>query len=200
MSDPIRTERRMTVEEFLAWDDGTGISYELIDGIPEPKYVEFVNGRPVAQAAPAVEHSAIVSNIGGALGRRLRAPCRSFTEVGVAASRRENTYFQADVAVSCVEGRIAGSVLPHPVFIVEVLSPGTAGRDEGAKLTDYCANPSVQAVLLVETREPLARLIRRVGDHWEIEFLRGIDAVAVLPFLDLELPLAEVYRDIAFEG
>ncbi|HEY0838244.1 MAG TPA: Uma2 family endonuclease [Azospirillum sp.] len=200
MSDPIRTERRMTVEEFLNWDDGTGISYELIDGIPEPKYVEIVNGRPVAQAAAAAEHAAIVTNVGGELRTRLRGPCRAFTDAGVALPNRRDAYYKPDVMVSCTEGRIAGWIVPDPVFVVEILSPGTAGRDEGVKLANYCAIPSVQAVLLVETVQPSARLIRRVGDHWEIEFLRGTDAVVGLPFLDLELPLAEVYRGVAFEG
>lgn len=199
MSDPQRTQPRMTIEEFLVWDDGSGISYELFEGRPIPRHVEFVNGRPVAQAAPAAEHAAIVINIGGALWNRLRPPCRAFSEVGIAVSDRDDTWYQADIAVSCAEGRIAGSMLPNPVLVVEVSSPGTAGKDEGPKLTDYCAIPSVQAVLLVAVDRPEVRLIRRVADHWEIEFLRGPDAAARLPFLDVELPLTEIYRGVAFD-
>ena len=29
-------EKRMTVAEFLTWDDGTDTRYELIDGRPSP--------------------------------------------------------------------------------------------------------------------------------------------------------------------
>lgn len=36
--------RRMTLEEFLSWDDGTDTRYELIDGFP------------VAMAPPAEAH------------------------------------------------------------------------------------------------------------------------------------------------
>ena len=199
MSDPQRTPPRMTIEEFLAWDDGSGISYELFEGRPIPRHVEFVNGRPVAQAAPAAEHAAIVANIAGELRNRLRPPCRAFSEVGIASAIRDETFYQADLAVSCSEGRITGSILPNPVLVVEVTSPGTAKHDNDIKLTDYCAMPSVQAVLLAAADRPDVRLIRRVGDHWEIEFLRGPDAAAGLPFLGIELPLAEIYRGVVFD-
>ena len=42
MAEP--ATRRMTLEEFLRWDDGTDTRYELIDGVP------------VAMAPPAVAH------------------------------------------------------------------------------------------------------------------------------------------------
>ena len=45
--------KRMTVAEFLAWDDGTDTRYELIDG------------RPVAMAPAAPNHSIIASKIAG---------------------------------------------------------------------------------------------------------------------------------------
>ena len=52
----------MTVAEFLAWDDGTDTRYELIDG------------RPVAMAPAAPNHSIIASKIAGALENGLKPP------------------------------------------------------------------------------------------------------------------------------
>ena len=43
-------EKRMTVAEFLTWDDGTGTRYELIDG-------------RLAMAPVAPSHSVIVANV-----------------------------------------------------------------------------------------------------------------------------------------
>ena len=45
-------DRRMTVAEFLDWDDGTDTRYELIDG------------QPVAMAPVSPSHSIIVVNLG----------------------------------------------------------------------------------------------------------------------------------------
>ena len=53
-------EKRMTVAEFLTWNDGTDTRYELIDG------------RPVAMAPVAPSHSVIVANLTHAL--QVQAP------------------------------------------------------------------------------------------------------------------------------
>ena len=51
-----------TVEEFLAWDDGTDTRYEL------------VGGRIVAMAPPSPAHSLIAGNLAGEIRSRLRPP------------------------------------------------------------------------------------------------------------------------------
>jgi len=59
--------RRMTLEGFLRWDDGTDTRYELIDGVP------------VAMAPPAETHRILavrlVSRIDATLGSR--RPCNA---------------------------------------------------------------------------------------------------------------------------
>lgn len=57
--------RRMTVAEFLAWDDGAETRYELIDG------------QPVAMNPPGGPHRTIAMNAGGVLlaALRDRPPC-----------------------------------------------------------------------------------------------------------------------------
>ncbi|WP_448206861.1 Uma2 family endonuclease [Azospirillum sp. sgz302134] len=199
MSEPARKTPRMTVAEFVEWDDGSGIDYELYLGEPVPRHIRYINGRPVAQAAASAEHAAIVANVGGELRNRLRPPCRAFSDAGVARPDDDRSYFKPDVLVSCTQGRIPGWIVPNPVFIVEVLSRGTASFDEGAKLSAYCALPSVQAILFVETGKPQARLVRRNGDHWELDFLNGLEASVRVDSLDLELPMAEIYRGVVFE-
>lgn len=197
MSEPVRKIERMTVDEFIYWDDGSGIDYELYQGVPVPRFVRLEKGRPVAQAAASAEHAAIVTNIGGELRNRLRSPCRAFIDAGLSRPEMHGSYYKPDVLVSCVGGRIPGWIVPDPVFIVEVLSPGTADFDESIKLADYCRMGSVQAVLLVDIRYPTARLVRRVGDHWQLDFLSAGDT-ARIDALDLDLPMAEIYRGIEF--
>ena len=50
MADP--AEKRMTLDEFLQWDDGTDMHYELIAG------------QIVAMAPPSRRHGTIIVNTG----------------------------------------------------------------------------------------------------------------------------------------
>jgi Uma2 family endonuclease len=65
--------RRMKVDEFLSWDDGTDTRYELVGG--------FV----VAMAPPAARHSLLSMELGGEIRTALRArpPCRVYSEAGI---------------------------------------------------------------------------------------------------------------------
>ena len=59
--------RRMTVDEFLAWDDGTDTRYELHEG------------QPVAMAPTRRSHSGLVGELARHIGNRLaehRPECR----------------------------------------------------------------------------------------------------------------------------
>jgi Uma2 family endonuclease len=55
---------RMTVADFLAFDDGTDTRYELVDGVP------------VAMNPPAGRHVFITSNVYDTLMAKLPRPCR----------------------------------------------------------------------------------------------------------------------------
>ncbi len=57
----------MTVDAFLAWDDGTDTRYELIDG------------RVVAMNPPMPPHAALLTALGAALFARVPRGCRVYT-------------------------------------------------------------------------------------------------------------------------
>ena len=54
---------RMTLQEFLDYDDGTDHRHELRDGILHPLYPEIRNGVIVGMNPPAVGHQGIARNI-----------------------------------------------------------------------------------------------------------------------------------------
>jgi Uma2 family endonuclease len=182
----IQDAPRMTVREFLAWDDGTDARYELIDG------------RPVAMTPPMLAHAAIVGAAAGQLHPKLRPPCRLFVEAGIRVTDREDIYYQADLAVQC-EPNTNPRWLDAPMLIVEVLSPSTAGHDRGRKGFDYRGIPSVREVLFLFTSAVRAEIWRRTGDRWVIEDLIGREAVLRLDSVDLALPLGAIYGTIPLE-
>lgn len=180
MSEP--AERRMTVAEFLTWDDGTDTRYELIDG------------RPVAMAPPAAQHSVILGKLSAALGTRLRPPCYTASQAGVSSPTKADNYYVADFVISCTPLGPDMPAVPEPAVIGEILSPTTENHDRGRKANDYRRIDSVQAIVLVASERRHVEVWRRRGSKWEIEDLIG-DAELELDVLPQPVPLAEIYAD-----
>ena len=175
-------ERLLTVAEFLAWDDGTDTRYEL------------VRGRVVAMAPVSPSHSIIASKIAGALERGLKRPCYVGVEAGVVTPDRNDTFYEADVVVSCTPLAPGMTTIPRPVVIFEVLSPSTLEHDRGRKTYDYCRIDSVREIVLVSSEQRHVVVWRRRGAKWEVENLIG-DAGLELEAVGITVPLTAIYAD-----
>jgi Uma2 family endonuclease len=178
---------RMTLTEFLRWDDGTDVRYELVDG------------RVVARARPTDAHGTITGNLAVALANALRPPCRVAAEAGILRPNRDDSYYVADLGVTCGPAADTRQHLPEPVLIVEVLSPSTEDHDRGRKVPDYREIPSLQEILVVASRERRVELWRRNGDHWRVEDLIG-EATVRLASCDASIPLAAIYANVDLAG
>jgi Uma2 family endonuclease len=179
--------RRMTLEEFLRWDDGTDTHYELIDGFP------------VAIAPPAEAHRILavrlVSRIDAALaGRR---PCNAQIEPGVVRPDRADSYYVSDIAVTREPNEPGRQAMVDPILIVEILSPSTERTDRRLKLPIYQAMESVREIMLIYADSHHAELYRRENDRWGIQLVRGTEASLVLTTVDLRISMSELYEGIA---
>lgn len=177
----------MTLAEFLRWDDGTDARYELVDG------------RIVSMAPPNEAHGTITANLVVALASALRPPCRVPTEAGILRPDRDDSYYVADLGVTCGPAADTRQHLPEPVLIVEVLSPSTEDHDRGRKVPDYREIPSLQEILVVASQERRVELWRREGDHWRVEDLIG-EATVRLASCDASIPLAAIYAHVDLAG
>ena len=177
----------MTLAEFLSWDDGTHTHYELIGGFP------------VAMAPPAEVHRALavrlVSRIDAALSRR--RPCNAQIEAGVTRADRVDTYFEADIAATCVPIQRGRQAIEEPFLVIEILSPGTERHDRRTKLPAYRQIDSVQEILFIDSDGIYAELHRRAGQQWITEIVRGGEAVLNLASVPIEISLADLYAGIA---
>lgn len=179
--------KKMTVAEFLEWDDGTDTRYELVDGIA------------VAMNPPVTAHGAVMMSLGSLLEGQLKRPCRVLAEVGIAHPEWNDTYFQADLAITCAPiSRNPGAVV-DPVVLVEVLSQSTKGHDRAVKLPAYRDIGSVQEIALVSLERPHVELWHRDGDRWLVQDLIG-DAVAEFRSLGVSVALADIYDGIDFQN
>jgi Uma2 family endonuclease len=183
MAEP--AHRKLTVDEFLAWDDGTDRRYEL------------VRGEIVAMAPPSQRHGTIVALLAAALIRGVPRECRVVVEAGIRLADRDDTYYQADLAITCAPPSGSQHV-PEPRLIVEVLSPSTAQHDRGTKLPDYCGIPSVEEIVAISATSREADLWRRSGANWIVSRIhRGM---LRLESIGVEIDLDTVYADSGLGG
>jgi Uma2 family endonuclease len=178
---------RMTLEEFLRWDDGTDTRYELIDGFP------------VAMAPPAEAHRILavrlVSRIDAALANR--RPCNAQIEPGVVRPDRADSYYVPDIAVTCEPNEPGRQAMVDPVLIVEILSPSTERSDRRLKMPAYQRIDSVREILLIDADNHHAEVYRKENNRWGIELVRGAEATLYLASIELRLSMSELYEGIA---
>lgn len=182
MAEP--AEKRMSLAAFLEWDDGTDARYELVDG------------RIVAMAPPIEAHGTIVANIAATIRPRLRSPCRVVVEAGIAPPDRADSWYQADLVVTCAPPERGARAIAEPKLIVEVLSPSTAAHDRGVKLADYRRIAAVEQILVVASEDRHVEVWRRAADGWKVQDPIG-GAEVPLAIGGQPLPLAVVYDGVA---
>ena len=174
----------MSLAAFLEWDDGTDARYELLDG------------RIVAMAPPVEAHGTIVANLAAIIRPRLKPPCRVVVEAGIAPPERADTWYQADLVVTCKPPERGARAIAEPKLIVEVLSPSTAAHDRGVKLADYRRIVAVEQILVIASEDRHVEVWRRADDGWKVQDLIG-DAAVLLAVHGEPLPLAALYDGVA---
>lgn len=89
--------------------------------------------------------------------------------------------------------------LTDALALFEVLSADTATTDRVQKLIDYAVLPSLRCYVLLEQTAVAATLLTRERNGpWTATAHTG--GTLVLPGLDLEVPLAELYQGLTFPG
>jgi Uma2 family endonuclease len=180
----IAVRRSMTIEEFLAWEEGQELRWEF-DGFA-----------PVAMTGGTAGHSAIQRNLSLALGARLRGSrCQVYTsdlKIRAAGSIR-----YPDAFVVCTPVPRTATVVVDPVVVFEVLSPGTASIDHFVKNQEYRDTPSIQRYVILEQDFIGATVFARAGDDW-VGHIIGADAVLAMPEIGIIVPLAEFYEGVEF--
>ncbi|MGD9617203.1 MAG: Uma2 family endonuclease [Alphaproteobacteria bacterium] len=178
--------RKMAVDEFLRWDDGTDTRYEL------------VGGSAVAMAPPSPAHGRLALALGSEIraALRTRPPCFVQSEAGIVRPDRDDTCYIADLAVSCEELRAEDRMTRQPILIVEVLSPTTSNFDRQTKVADYRQIPSVREILLIDSQTMFAEILRRDGDRWITEIVQGPAGILSLSSVPLGIRMSDLYEGI----
>jgi Uma2 family endonuclease len=175
--------KSMTVEEFLDWEN------------QQERPFEFDGFAPIARTDETQEHALIQVNLITGLGNRLAGgPCRvvgSNLKISVAGSIR-----YPDAYVFCASLPRGTQVVTEPVVVFEIVSTNTAIVDYIDKNREYRDTPSIQRYVMLEQDRQGATVFTRTNDDWVGHLIEG-DAILTMPEIGVELPLSEIYEDIA---
>jgi Uma2 family endonuclease len=203
MGEPARKlnyPRYCSLDEYFKLADGSldKLEYRGILGFP-------LRGEIVAMAGGTEFHGLIVANVGGELRDRLRGkPCRFYASDFRVGVRHYPTFTYTDGFVICGPTQFDDRDPTHqtamnPTLIVEVLSPSTEAYDRGEKFGRYMHAESLQEYVLVSQHQARVEVFfRQAGGTWLLTPYVGIDSVAALRSIDVELPLAEIYLNVNF--
>jgi Uma2 family endonuclease len=173
----------MSRREFLEWAEAQ----------PRGRF-ERVEGEVIALAPERWAHARLKARIWRALDREITQSglsCEAAPD-GMTVEIDDGTDYEPDALVNCgppiPDDAFAA---PNPVVIVEVLSPGTASVDTGAKLADYFRLASVQHYLLVRPTRREVVHHRRVADGILTQIVH--EGVILLDPPGIRLTLDEIY-------
>lgn len=188
--------RRMTLKEFLTYDDGTNTRYELVDGVlVEMSLGTGKHGRAIHRLAKRLEAAA--ENLGtdwlaipGLVGVETDVPGKTDHV------RIPDITMLPEPQWDAIADRPGSATIfldeSAPIVVVEVLSPSTRSIDLTEKRAEYIKrgipeywiiNPISRAIIILQLKN---------GAYVEVGMFRGDDAIVSPTFPALKLTAAIV--------
>ncbi|MBW4527157.1 MAG: Uma2 family endonuclease [Phormidium tanganyikae FI6-MK23] len=161
----------LTIEAFLAFDDGTDTRYELVDGV----LVEMPTESP--------ENCQIVKRLFFELAKFFPIALLNPKDVELEVSGRRAKVRLPDLVVLSDEGyaaiadksrNIITREMPPPVLVVEVVSPGSENRnrDYRYKRTEYAAR-GIAEYWIIDPEERQVTICQWVEGQYEDKIFKG---------------------------
>jgi Uma2 family endonuclease len=186
------TTKRMTLEEYLSYDDGTDTRYELVDGV----LVEMGNEAKINTLIAIFLIEIFLPLVG-----RHRIGIKQKIQV-------DSDYVSArdpDLIVHSVESADAGDDdaefclrlnEPNPLIAIEIVSPGEPGtqnydRDYKQKSDEY-ATRGIPEMWLIDPDRAIVKVGTLVEDAYQFQDFTGNQVIESKAFPNLTLTAAQV--------
>jgi Uma2 family endonuclease len=186
MNNLARATRRMTPQEYFAFEETTPLKHEYLDGAI------------YAMVGATDRHNLIALNIATILHASRPAGCQPFIsdmKLRVRLMAGE-FYYYPDILVSRAATDRDPLVREQPVLLIEVSSPPTERTDRGEKLNAYTQILSLVEYMIVAQDRREVEIFRR-RDGWVCETLKS-DSALVLDSVGPSLASAKIYADFGF--
>ena len=179
-----------TLSEFLSFEETAKIKHQLVAG----KIYNMAGGTG--------KHSRIAVNTTVELQLRSRSRGCGVFNSDMLVRIDDNNAVYPDISVVCGIPRYSDDrelALLNPTVVVEVTLPSTMDDDRGWKLELYKSLPSLRACLIIDQQRIFAELHTRADDGWQLQTFDSLTDMIPLAALNIELPMAQVYADVAAE-
>jgi Uma2 family endonuclease len=186
------TTKRLTLEQYLNYDDGTDTQYELVAG-------ELVVMPPESPQNSIIARYLLAQLLQVVPIQRL---CHKDTEIVISGSRATTrlpdlmvlTEELAEVLQSTQRGTILLD-MPPPLLVVEVVSPGKQNqdRDYRYKRSEYAAR-GIAEYWIVDPEKAVVMVLTLVDGLYEEAVFRGTDVMRSTVFPDLHLIIERVLQ------
>lgn len=181
--------RKLTLEEYLVYDDGTDTKYELIDG-------ELVEMPPESDRNNLISLYLLVEFFKFIPIKLIR---HKDTEIVVTGNRTRVRFpdliILTEELFAAIDGRRATITqdMPPPALVVEVVSPGKVNedRDYRYKRSEYAAR-GIPEYWIVDPSQAKVTVLIWVDGLYEEAVFQGSNAIVSTTFPDLKLTAAQV--------
>ncbi len=179
--------RRLSLEEFLAWEER------------QESRNEFVDGRIRAMTGGTRRHNKVARNVLAHLLHRLgNGKCQPYgSDMKILIPNGNSRY--ADVTVDCGPEKPDDVAATAPTVVVEVLSKSTVVLDQTHKLGDYQSISSMRHILHLAQERAEGELWTRDEGGWRRSSLTGLDAAVDLAAIGVSFTLAIAYDGVALD-
>jgi Uma2 family endonuclease len=185
MSAPAKLPIRMSALDYLDWEPGDGLAYELVDGEPR------------AMAPASTVHAFLQNELGRLLGNHLRerrSNCEALANPGVIPHLLSAHNVRVpNLGVTCSPVTPGQATLPDPVLLIEILSP-TNQTKTWSNVWAYTSIPSVREILVLHSTRMIAELLRRPPEGgWPEEPEQVTSGELVLTGIGFRISMVELY-------
>src|SRR6476646_1777120 len=184
------TTQKMTLEEYLTYDDGTEKFYELVNG-------ELVEMPPESELNRRIAMFLLIYFAQqGIPSHRLTMKTEIVVSGSRATTRFPDLMVLSDELAIALEGARRSTVMPEmppPLLVVEVVSPGQENRDYRYKRSEYAAR-GIAEYWIVDPMQQRVTVLEWVEGLYEEQVFEADSPIASPLFGALSLTTSQVLQ------
>ncbi len=189
----VATQSRMSLDEYLTYDDGTDARYELVNGVL------------VEMGAESTINTWIAMYLAFAFGGLGVSPqrCGMKQKIQVnsqyVSARDPDLIIHSKDSALAIKGRKEACLKlnePNPLIVIEVVSPGEPGtenydRDYINKRSEYAAR-GIPEYWLIDPARSMVLILTLLGDVYQAAKFTGNNVIVSATFSNLKLTADQV--------
>lgn len=187
--------RFRTIEEFLAYDDGTNTRYELVDGV----LVEMGAESTINTLIAGFLFAAFLQS--GIPAYRIGFKQWLAVSSSTATARDPDLLVHSEGSFTAIEGAsqaLLAANAPPPLLVIEVVSPGDENSDNYKR--DYIEKPREYAARAIpefwrlDPERAVVTVLTLKNKAYQVREFRGSEPVVSSTFPDLQLTAEQILR------